>query len=396
MKNIKKIINTVVAVIILSACHLSSVNNSQSGDLPAVMDFTIDVDKVSEQIDISSLIENNVKIVKLETTDECLLSDIRQVDYANGLIYIADRVSQAILIFDESGKYVGRIGQRGEGPGEYSRLGRFQVVDSHIYIMDDDVRQLYDYDLKTRIGIRLDIDDNINFSDFYIMNEYVYLLSNNRYSSIGNFNLFQHNMKTDDIIACLPFDEELSKKHSNWGLQQCLSRYDDELLVLFANNDTIYSVTSESAAPRYVYHFSKRSMPAELRKKDGMEIMMTAMDKRYILGLDEIVNLKDHFIVKYGDVIVRSVLYDKRTDKYKVGNWLTLGDLGNFYMYHYYFTDNDEMIVMEPAASFLSSWESTYSKSSFVRPQDKERFQEIYNSTKEDDNPIVVLAKVKK
>lgn len=37
------------------------------------------------------------------------------------------------------------------------------------------------------------------------------------------------------------------------------------------------------------------------------EIMMTAMDKRYILGLDEIVNLKDHFIVKYGDVIVRSV-----------------------------------------------------------------------------------------
>ena len=54
------------------------------------------------------------------------------------------------------------------------------------------------------------------------------------------------------------------------------------------------------------------------------------------------------------------------------------------------------MIVMEPAASFLSSWESTYSKSSFVRPQDKERFQEIYNSTKEDDNPIVVLAKVKK
>ena len=128
MKNIKKIINTVVAVIILSACHLSSVNNSQSGDLPAVMDFTIDVDKVSEQIDISSLIENNVKIVKLETTDECLLSDIRQVDYANGLIYIADRVSQAILIFDESGKYVGRIGQRGEGPGEYSRLGRFQEI----------------------------------------------------------------------------------------------------------------------------------------------------------------------------------------------------------------------------------------------------------------------------
>lgn len=354
----KKIIYTAVAVIILSACHLSSVNDSQSGDLPDIVDFTIDVGKVSEQIDISSSIESDVKIVKLETADECLVSDIQQVDYANSLIYIADRASQAILIFDESGKYVGRIGQRGKGPGEYSRLGRCQVADSHVYIMDDSARQLYDYDLKTQIGIRLDIDDNIDFSDFYIMNEYVYLLSNNRYSPIGSFNLFQHNMRTGDIITRLPFDEELSKRCSTWGLRQCLSRYNDELLVLFANNDTIYSVTSESAAPRYVYHFSKRSMPAELRKKDGMEIMMTAMDKRYILGLDEIANLKDHFIVKYGDVIVRSVLYDKQTDGHQIGNWLVLGQLGDLYMFNYHFTDNNELIVMEPGDSFLSSWES--------------------------------------
>ncbi|WP_291580760.1 6-bladed beta-propeller [Bacteroides sp.] len=397
MKNIKKIINVAITVIILSACHLSNVDNSQSGDLPSVVDFTVEVDDVSEQIDISPLIENDVKIVKLETTDECLISDIRQVDYVNGLIYIADKASQTVLIFDESGKYVGRVGKRGEGPGEYSRLGRFQVVDSHIYIMDDAVRQLYDYDLKTRIGIKLDIDDNISFDSFYIMNGYLYLLSNNSSSfSIGSFNLFKYNMKTADVVYSLPFSEELSKNHSTWGLLQYASRYDDELLVMFANNDTIYSVTSESVAPRYVYHFSKRFMPAELRKKDGMKIMMTAMDKRYILGFDRIVNLKNHFIVKYGDVIVRSVLYDKRTDKYKVGNWLTLGDLGDFYMFHYHFTDNNEMIVMEPSGSFLSSWETIYSKSSFVRPQDKKRFEEIYNSTKEDDNPIVVLAKVKK
>lgn len=397
MKNIKKIINVAITVIILSACHLSNVDNSQSEDLSSVVDFTVEVDDVSEQIDISPLIENDVKIVKLETTDECLISDIRQVDYVNGLIYIADKASQTVLIFDESGKYVGRVGKRGEGPGEYSRLGRFQVVDSHIYIMDDAVRQLYDYDLKTRIGIKLDIDDNISFHSFYIMNGYLYLLSNNSSSfSIGSFNLFKYNMKTADVVYSLPFSEELSKKHSTWGLFQYASRYDDELLVMFANNDTIYSVTSESVAPRYVYHFSKRSMPAELRKKDGMEIMMTAMDKRYILGFDRIVNLKNHFIVKYGDVIVRSVLYDKRTDKYKVGNWLTLGGLGDFYMFHYHFTDNNEMIVMEPSGSFLSSWETIYSKSSFARPQDKKRFEEIYNSTKEDDNPIVVLAKVKK
>ena len=122
MKNIKKIINVAITVIILSACHLSNVDNSQSGDLPSVVDFTVEVDDVSEQIDISPLIENDVKIVKLETTDECLISDIRQVDYVNGLIYIADKASQTVLIFDESGKYVGRVGKRGEGPGEYLSL----------------------------------------------------------------------------------------------------------------------------------------------------------------------------------------------------------------------------------------------------------------------------------
>lgn len=391
----KKIVGVVISVLILSACNFISVNDTQIVNSFPITDFTIDVDKISEQIDISSLIDSGVKIVKLETTDECLVSDIKQVDYANGLIYIADNVSQSVLIFNESGKYKGRVGKRGNGPGEYNRLGFFQIVGSYMYIMDSSCSKLLKYNLETRNGVRLDINDDIYFDSFYVMGGHLYLLSNNSSSSMGSFNLLKYNMKTDDVVCYLPFNEKLSKNLSTWGLLQYVSRYDDELLVLFANNDTIYSVTSESAIPQYAYHFSKRSMPAELRKKDGMEIMMTAMDKRYIRGLDEIVNLKDHFIVKYGDVIVRSVLYDKRNDEYQVGNWLVLGNLGDFYMYHYKFTDNNEMIVMEPAYSFLSSWESKYSKSPFARPQDKKRFEEIYHRTGEDDNPIVVLTKVK-
>lgn len=46
----------------------------------------------------------------------------------NGHIFVADTGSNRIMEYDKQGKYVGQLGQEGEGPGEYRRVFAFSVL----------------------------------------------------------------------------------------------------------------------------------------------------------------------------------------------------------------------------------------------------------------------------
>ncbi|HLO58621.1 MAG TPA: 6-bladed beta-propeller [Bacteroidales bacterium] len=63
-------------------------------------------------------------MVILETNDSCLISNIRQVIKVKDNLFILSShdIDNEILKFNTDGKYIGRIGRIGHGPGEYSQL----------------------------------------------------------------------------------------------------------------------------------------------------------------------------------------------------------------------------------------------------------------------------------
>lgn len=64
-------------------------------------------------------------------------------------------------------------------------------------------------------------------------------------------------------------------------------------------------------------------------------------------------------------------------------------------MWEYVLTDNKEFVVVEQADMFKACWEQRYSKGKFASEKDREKIHDIYKRTKEDDNPIVYIFKLK-
>jgi hypothetical protein len=88
-----------------------------------------------------SEIATEVKYVYFDTTGNSLLGQISAPVYENGYFYLADIQSGVFKIFDKEGKFVGNIGSKGRGPGEYLRAaGSLISTDSktgNLYIFAD-------------------------------------------------------------------------------------------------------------------------------------------------------------------------------------------------------------------------------------------------------------------
>jgi hypothetical protein len=90
---------------------------------------------------------DRLKIVKLETTDQCLVANIKRIEVTDSIILIQDRLSQ-LFAFDKEGRFIARIGKNGQGPGEYVELSIFYVDDKNVVIVDNGKNLLIKYDFN--------------------------------------------------------------------------------------------------------------------------------------------------------------------------------------------------------------------------------------------------------
>jgi hypothetical protein len=97
--------------------------------------------RIQQGIDVTSLADS-VRYIKLETTDESLIGNIKQVIFYDGLFFIKDNKSASIFVFDQTGKYKSKISKKGRGPGEYVGITRMMI--------DRKNRQIILYDIHTR------------------------------------------------------------------------------------------------------------------------------------------------------------------------------------------------------------------------------------------------------
>ena len=58
------------------------------------------------------------------------------------------KLHNVFQFFSDTGKYIKRIGHRGEGPTEYSSIGDFVVNEDYIYIQDLYKNKVLRYGLK--------------------------------------------------------------------------------------------------------------------------------------------------------------------------------------------------------------------------------------------------------
>ncbi|MDR1339890.1 MAG: 6-bladed beta-propeller [Prevotellaceae bacterium] len=121
----------------------------------------------------------DITFIPLETTDECLIGNtILGIHFSKDYIVIVDRTPRQILLFDKTGKFIRKIGNRGQGPGEYLSPFLSVLVNDELFIWDIGLNATLCYDLHTGKCLRVkkhdsyDIRSMKNFNDSLLIYYY--------------------------------------------------------------------------------------------------------------------------------------------------------------------------------------------------------------------------------
>ena len=160
----KKILFVIVAVVLFSGCRERSSEiltfSSSASNLIVVSD--------DSQARLSEIAEEIIA-VKLETTENSLINEIRSVRILNNHCFILHGTRHEVLMFDLNGIFVRQIGRIGRGPGEYT-----DVI--NIAVDMDDERLL----LGTRQGVLVYDSDGLFIQNVNLGASFNFMIVHNK------------------------------------------------------------------------------------------------------------------------------------------------------------------------------------------------------------------------
>ena len=129
---------------------------SACGQVKNETEYLSKVDDVKEYEDdkLSSILES-FDIVPLETNDDCLIGRVTCIKKRNGRYYVMSDMKN-LHVFDGDGRFLLKVSNEGQGPGEYSQLLDFEVDGLNVYLLDYKKLHLFTLDGKFQKTVPLD------------------------------------------------------------------------------------------------------------------------------------------------------------------------------------------------------------------------------------------------
>lgn len=235
--------------------------------------YYLDFDSTSTTISLSELKEfevlnyseiyDNVKMIQLETSEESIIGRVSKAHLLkNGNLLIFDRENKKILLFDENGFFLNKIGEYGKGEQEYQEPVAV-VYDKYleeVIVLDHNVKTLKFFDIN---GVFLrSVKLPWWVGTFCVLDEEHLVLYMNYWEdpseNVGyNIRVIK---KNGEVVSqgmqyngqALPLD--LSS-------EQALSVYCDTILCNPMFSSIIFEITKDSVIPRCVLDFGKETIP---------------------------------------------------------------------------------------------------------------------------------------
>lgn len=113
-------------------------------------DFTFHpvVNVISNELKFNDLIED-YKFIKLETNENCLIGEVKQLQFYKSKIYI---LSDGLYCFNLEGKFLFAINQKGRGPSEFTQIHNFSIDEDKIYL--NTPRKIMSFDSNTGVALK--------------------------------------------------------------------------------------------------------------------------------------------------------------------------------------------------------------------------------------------------
>lgn len=169
----KNIVTTACGSLLFMACT-SSVQNVTTVELDDASIIVLDEEKVTEKkiVKLSELIDD-FQIIRFEDKDEAFFK-ANWMYFSDNYICVKQN-NAPIKLFEKSGKYIGNVGNVGQGPGEYKSIYDVLLDEEaqSIYVTSFSGEYILRYDLTGDYLENIKLEGNINkgrlFSDSSVL-----------------------------------------------------------------------------------------------------------------------------------------------------------------------------------------------------------------------------------
>ena len=319
------------------------------------------------------------------------------IEFINGAIYLSVK-DVGVLYFNRDGKLVKKIGAAGRGPGEYLYCYSF-VVDNKsetIYVNNRPGLKVYSKDGKFLKELSLKEYGYISEIKTFNSNLYAFYEiqdegCNYKWILVDSSGIISHKQR----ITTAPF-----KSGVGGGVGICMNN--NKLTYWNGNfDDTIFSILPDLSEKPFL-----KVSSGEFRLPKNKIIYPNEVDKFFSIA--NLIETNNFIMIRYfcNEKKYFAIIDKRTTEKYTTywdfdgsGGIVNDIDCGIDFLPVVYFTENDREFLVAKINPYqiIHHQQSSRFKDMFtIYPEKKRKFEDLANSLKETDNPVLMIVRLNK
>jgi len=380
------ILNVKLLIVIL----ILNISCNDNGNISVINPLLVD----DKKIFLSDLAED---IYYIPLDSKIPISHILNTKTTDELLFIGTYPS-GLFVFDFKGNFLKSIGKVGNGPGEYKYAYNFSLDKEKelIYILDGKKVIIYSFSGEFKKQISLEKFKN-NFTEIQFLNGKIYLFD---FISYG-FAQYDWVILSEDGNLIAEKENYIPHFKSKWSGDGNVSFYKDKIYYRNNYNDTIFEISDNEYKASALFASGDFRHPRYFTDKLGpyFNIVFFVKSKQYYFLT---YNLDKYFYSSLFDLKKNQLTILNKSDKLN-HNWGGPGIINDIDGGNAFVPKAGENIHHE---DYLSSWEfayeikeyansNTFKKFTPKNPEKKKKFKELANGLHENDNPVLMLVKLK-
>lgn len=328
-----------------------------------------------------------------------LIEWITSIQAADNKLFIAISPQQ-LLVYDFNGNFLHNVGNQGKGPGEYNRLDAFTIdeLDKKIYVLDHNRILVFLWNGNFEQAIDISAFGGI-FVDIGYLNNQLILFEN------INLGRAKYNWLVVDELG----NEQQSKlntvpefKTQSTKLNKLTYHFKDHYGYWNSLNDTIFSISSNNYSMHYLFAQNNYRLT-----QDNFDDRTIYSQK--IFRPDLFIESNKYLFIRYnmegksGHAVLNNLTGETQTLERKYTDDAHLGfinDLDGGVSF------NPETLIKLDGNDYLVASVNSITLKEYIRtnefktstpkyPEKHRELEELANSLSENDNPVLMLVKLK-
>jgi len=415
----KKALFTTVILVIFSSCLGEKNSTKDDSNIEALYEINLSDDfpgNNRKPLQLSDIVED-VEYVQLETTNKCLIDERSFYAFTDKDIYVlSESPVEQVFRFDRiTGKFIMQIGQNGMGPKDMLKPSALYAEKDFVYASSITSNKVYTYHKDGEYVRTVSLGRGSGKRITAIQDKYIirhqgrnYLTDENNYKE-GNPNEFFpvtiYDMEGNALFT--KCDTLIGEDLTYMSLDMDPRRwyYNGQLNFYNEIDNTVYAVNEKGVTPRYKFNLGKNKWVVTGRRTkkhlgyikfhtfkettDYLYIYWNQNKKAYFARFDKKTNNLDvQEETPVGGQLWHLFAYGPKNDIDGCGSIFGPGEN---------YEDKTGSFVFEITPNNIDRVREVLEKAQDVKfPEKRQQLLKMLDERKEDDNPILVIYKLKK